>query len=329
MPKFLSSIAQAGNRDTVIGLLDPMISRPFPDLKLPPDKVRRIVDLAALGGVTQFMNYFYWYEYAPAAYRALNEYVGRLCLVLKGARSAATVGIYYPIETFQAEFLPSSAAWSREFWPPAWHRMEQRIRDQDEVVRSLFLHGIDYTWLHGDSLEKAKVEKGWLVAANGRYRTLVMPEVEVLPLTVAQKIEEFEKGGGKVIWVKSLPQMGDSSEEHEKVRAMFAKKKILSPGRVAEAIGSELPPGFTLQAGSEVLAARFCRDDRRITYLVNYRAEKISVSLTSSSGSDGVFDVYDPMNGKITAQKVPASLTMGPYAGILLVEPARTTETGR
>ncbi len=323
MPKFLSSIAQAGNRDTVIGLLDPMISRPFPDLKLPSDKVRRIVDLAALGGVTQFMNYFYWNEYAPAAYRGLNEYVGRLCLVLRGARSAATVGVYYPIETFQAEFLPSSAEWSREFWPPAWHRMEQRIRDQDEVVRSLFLHGIDYTWLHGDSIRNARVEKGWLVAANGRYRTLVMPEVELLPLAVAQKVAEFEKGGGKVIWVKSLPQMGDSPEEHEKLKAMFAKKKTLSPGRVAEAIGSALPPGFTLQTGSEVLTARFNRDGRCITYLVNYRAEKMTVPLSSSSGSSRSFDIYDPMDGKITPQQVPGSVTIGPYASLLVVEPAR------
>ena len=329
MPKFLSSIAQAGNRDTVIGLLDPMISRPFPDLKLPPDKVRRIVDLAALGGVTQFMNYFYWNEYAPAAYRGLNEYVGRLSLVLRGARSAATVGIYYPIETFQAEFLPSSAAWSREFWPPAWHRMEQRIRDQDEVVRSLFLQGIDYTWLHGDSIRSARVEKDWLVAANGRYRTLVMPEVELLPLAVAQKVAEFEKGGGRVIWVKSLPQMGDSPEEHEKVRAMFAKKKVLPPGRVAEAIGSTLPPGFTLKPGPEVLTARFNRDGRRITYLVNYRAEKMTVPLTLSSGSPRSVDFYNPMDGKITAQEVPGTLTIGSYSGVLLVEPAGTAEAGR
>ncbi len=329
MPKFLSSIAQAGSRETVVGLLDPMIARTTPDLKLPPKEVRRIVNLAALGGINQFMNYFYWNEYDPSVYRTLNEYIGRLCLILHGARSAATVGVYYPIETFQAEFLPSSAEWSREFWPPAWHRMEQRIRDQDEVVRSLFLQGIDYTWLHGDSIEKAKVEKGWLVAANGRYRTIVMPEVELLPLAVARKVEEFEKGGGKVLWVKSLPQMGDTPEEHEKVKAMFAKKKTLSPGRVAEAIGSALPPGFTLQTGPDVLTARFNRDGRRITYLVNYRANKTTVPLSLSSGSSRSFDVYDPMDGQITPQQVPGSVTIGPYASVLMVEPSGASGLSR
>lgn len=326
MPKFLSSIAQAGNRETVVGLLDPMIARTSPDLKLPPEKVRRIVNLAVLGGLNRFMNYFYWNEYDPSVYRTLNEYVGRLCLILHGARSAATVGVYYPIETFQAAFQPSSAEWSREFWPPAWNRLEQRIREQDEVVRSLFLQGIDYTWLHGDSIRDARVEKGWLVAANGRYRTIVMPEVELLPLAVARKLEEFERGGGKVIWVKSLPQLGDTPEEHEKVKAMFAKKKIVSPGGVAEVIGTSLPPGFTIETGPEVLTARFTRDGRRITYLVNYRAEKVTVPVTLASGGAQKFDVYNPMDGTIQPQELPGTLSIQGNGSLMVVEAARSAD---
>ena len=329
MPKLLSSVAQAGNHDTVGGLMDLIVARPFFDYTPLPANIRRIVNLASMGGVNHFTCYFVWGKYDPAVYRAINEYIGRVCLVLRGARSAATVGVYYPIETFQAEFLPSPSTWSREFWPEAWRRMEKRIQDQDEVVRSLYLQGIDYTWLHGDWIEKAKVEKGWLIAANGRYRTLVMPEVELLPLTVARKIEEFEKGGGKVIWVKSLPQMGDSSEEHEKVKAMFAKRKILSPGRVAEAVGAALPPGFTLRTGPEVLVARFNRDGRRITYLVNYHAGKVDVPLTLASGSSQSFDVYNPMDGAVTAQKVPGSVTIDGDGSLFLVEPADSARASR
>jgi hypothetical protein len=329
MPKLLSSVAQAGNHDTVGGLMDLIIARPFFDYTPLPGNIRRIGNLGALGGVNPFTCYFVWGKYDPAVYRAINEYIGRVCLVLRGARSAATVGVYYPIETFQAEFLPSPSTWSREFWPKAWHRMEQRIREQDEVVRSLFLQGIDFTWLHGDWIEKARVEKGWLVAANGRYRTIVMPELELLPLAVARKLEEFEKAGGKVLWVKSLPQMGDSSEEHEKVRAMFAKKKILSPGRVAEAIGQGLPPGFTLETGPEVLTARFIRDGRRITYLVNYQADKVTVPVTLAPGSGRKFDVYHPMDGTIQPQELPGTLTIPGDASLMVVEPSRSTDSNR
>jgi hypothetical protein len=201
--------------------------------------------------------------------------------------------------------------------------LEKRIRDQDEVVRSLFLQGIDFTWLHGDWIEKGKVEKGCLIAANGRYRTIVMPEVELLPLAVARKLEEFEKGGGKVIWVKCLPQLGDTSEEHEKVKSMFAKKNVLSPGRVAEAIGTALPPGFTLETGPEVLTARFVRDGRRITYLVNYQADKVTVPVTLASGGARKFDVYNPMDGTIQPQEFPGTLTIQGNASLMVVESPR------
>jgi hypothetical protein len=201
--------------------------------------------------------------------------------------------------------------------------LEKRIREQDEVVRSLFLQGIDYTWLHGDWIEKGKVEKGCLIAANGRYRTIVMPEVELLPLAVARKVEEFEKGGGKVLWVKSLPQLGDTPEEHEKVKSMFAKKNVLSPGRVAEAIGTALPPGFTIETGPEVLTARFVRDGRRITYLVNYQADKVTVPVTLSSGSGRTFDVYNPMDGTIQPQELPGTLTIQGNASLIVVESPR------
>jgi hypothetical protein len=191
------------------------------------------------------------------------------------------------------------------------------------VVRSLFLQRIDFTWLHGDWIRDARIEKGWLVAANGRYRAIVMPEVELLPLAVARKLEEFEKEGGKVLWVKCLPQLGDTPEEHEKVKSMFAKKEIISPGLVAEAIGTALPPGFTLETGPEVLTARFTRDGRRITYLVNYQADTVTVPVTLSSGNSRNFDVYNPMDGTIQHQELPGTLTIQGNASLMVVEPSR------
>jgi hypothetical protein len=147
--------------------------------------------------------------------------------------------------------------------------------------------------------------------------------VELLPLAVACKLEEFEKGGGKVLWVKCLPQLGDTSEEHERVKSMFAKKNVLSPDQVAEAIGTALPPGFTVQTGPEVLTARFTRDGRRITYLVNYRSDTVTVPVTLSSGGGHTFDVYNPMDGTIQHQELPATLTIEGNASLMVVESLR------
>ena len=319
MPKFLSSIAQARGRDTVAGLLDPMIARPVPDLSPSAGNIRRIVNLAALCGVNQFTTYFDWDKYDPKVYRAVNEYVGRLSLVLRGARSAARVGVYYPIETFQAGFVPSPSTWHPEFWPTEWRSLVERIKDQDEVARSLILTGIDFNWLHGDWIREGSVEDGALLAGGGRYNIMVMPEVGLLPLAVAKKLKEFEKAGGKLIWVKSLPELGDAPDEHEEVQSLFAASKTVRPGRVAREIGPVLPPGFGLRTDGAPLIARFVRDGRRIDYLVNYRAQPMSVPLSSANGGKLDLQVYDPLDGSIAAQQTPVSVTIGPYSSLLIV----------
>jgi hypothetical protein len=191
MPKFLSSVAQAKDRDTVACLLDPIIDRPVMELEPSPGPFRRIINMAVLCGVNQFQTYLRWADYEPAVYRGMCEYIGRLAAVLRGARSAATVAMYYPIETFQSEFLPSpdfTHTTETPYYPSVWRRMMDMMETQNTIARSLLLQGIDFNWLHGDWIEKGKVEKGCLIAANGRYRTIVMPEVELLPLAVARKV---------------------------------------------------------------------------------------------------------------------------------------------
>lgn len=322
MPKFLSSVAQAKGRDTVAGLLDPLIARSAPDLTPSPGQIRRIVNLGALCGVNHFTNYMNWNEFDSEVYRAVNEYIGRLSLVLRGARSAARLGVYYPIETFQAGFVPSPTTWHQEFWPAEWRRLAERIEDQDEVARSLVLSGIDFNWLHGDWIREGSVEHGALLAGGGRYDIIVMPEVEVLPLAVAKKLEEFEKAGGKLIWVKSLPELGDAPDEHKEVRSLFAGKKTVKPGFVAKEIGPVLPPGFGLRTDGAPLTARFVKDGRRVDYLVNYRAQPMSVPLSSADGGRLDLQIYNPLDGSIAAQKTPGNVTIAPYSSLLVVEKA-------
>jgi len=330
--KFLSSIAQAKGRDTVACLLDPIIDRPVMELKPSPEQFRRIVNMAAFCGVSQFQTYLRWMDYDPAVYRGMSEYTGRLATVLRGARSAATVAPYYPIETFQAEFLPASGfvmTHDRAWYPPQWRKMQEMREGYDTIAKSLVTTGIDFNWLHGDWIRDAKIEDGSLVAANGRYRTLVMPQVEVLPLDVARKIAEFQKSGGKVLWVSSLPQMGDAEGEHDKVRGLFAGQQVLRPGDVAAAIGRVVPPGFELRTDQAPMVARFVRDGRRINYLVNYRDKPMDVPLESSSNAPLGVQVYNPADGTISKQQVPATVTIAPQSSLLLVESETQPLPGR
>ena len=320
MPKFLSSVAQARGRSTVAALLDPLINRPVAQFVPPPADVRRFTGMAALCGVNQFTTYLFWQQYDPVVYRGLNEYVGRLSAVLRGAMSAATVAVYYPIESFQAAFVPSAACLQGE----AWGRVAERSGRQDTMARGLVTHGIDFTWLHGDWIRDGRVEQGHLVAAGGRYSVIVMPEVDVLPLEVARKLTDFEAGGGRILWVATLPTMGDAPAEHAAVRQMFAGRSVIAAGDVVPALGTVMPPGFTVEIAvppSGVFTARFVRAGRRITYVVNDGLEPAEIQARAAAGGTFTAAVFDPLAGTITPTQVPGILSVGPCSSLLIVEP--------
>lgn len=320
MPKFLSSVAQSRGRATVVALLDPLIDRPVVQLVPPPTDVRRFVDLAALCGVNQFTTYLAWQQYDPAVYRGLNEYIGRLSAVLRGASAAATVAVYYPIESFQAAFVPSADCLQKA----AWGRLADRSGRQDTIARALVTHGIDFTWLHGDWIRDGRVEQGHLVAAGGRYSVIVMPEVDVLPLAVARKLADFEAGGGRILWLATLPTMGDAADEHAAVSAMFAGRSVVPPGDLVPALGTIRPPGFAVEITSPpsgVFTARFVRAGRRITYLVNDNPEPAEVQTHSAAGGAITTDVLDPLTGTVAPAQVPGILSVEPCSSLLIVEP--------
>ena len=58
--------------------------------------------------------------------------------------------MYYPIESFQSRFLPSPKVWTdaerdnRESF--------QASKTQEQVIRSLYRHGCDFSWLDGDAV---------------------------------------------------------------------------------------------------------------------------------------------------------------------------------
>jgi len=324
MPRLLGSIARAHGRTTVMALLDPIINRAAPQLTPAPDDVRRFVGMAAACGVNQFATYVLWQGYEPAVYRRLSDYIARLCVVLRGASGAADVAVYYPIESFQAEFLPAATMHDRSRWPAAWERMQGMSERQDEVVRTLATRGIDFDWLHGDQLAAARVAEGRLITTGGRYAAIVMPEVGLLPLAAARKLAEFQADGGRIVWVRCLPTMGDAPAEHEVVRGLFATAPVVPPGDVVAALGGLPGDDFAVAVEAEspeLFTARFIRAGRRITLLVNNGPAAVPVGTRSVRGGAVLVDAYDPLDGVVTPAQVPGSVTVGPCASLLLVEP--------
>ncbi|MCX6971848.1 MAG: hypothetical protein NTV93_17065 [Verrucomicrobia bacterium] len=329
MPKLVSSVAQLQNREEVTCLLDPLIDRKGDTsfLTASLEQVMRYLNVAFLCGVNHISSYSYWDKYPPEAYRKINEQVGRLALMLRGAKNASNVALYYPIESFQSTFRPVPGVLcpinirsKPANYDPQMILMEET---QEQVIQNLYEHGADFSWLDGGAVLAAKLSGGRLVVGSHDYTTIVMPRVELLPLAVMKKLEEFQKAGGKVLWVDAVPRLGDAPEEHAAVRAAVAGVATITPEQVVGSLGEAFPGSFRLRFDAEnkdILIGRFERDGRRINYVVNKGSAAVSPRFRLEGKASGSVQVYNPADGTITTQTLPAELTMPPSSSLFLVE---------
>lgn len=79
-----------------------------------------------------------------------------------------------------------------------------------EVQQLLMDEHINYNIIDPASLTKATVENASIVAGNGNYKVLVLPDITTVRVEVIAQIEKFVNSGGTVISLKSLPYMSGS-----------------------------------------------------------------------------------------------------------------------
>jgi len=324
--RFFSSVAAWKERGEVICLLDPIIAggglrRLSPDLPL----VQNSANMAFLHGANQMSSYFPLEPketetekangYTPEEYRALNEYIGRISLLLRGARRETSVALYYPIAMFQADYKPSNLFWNQVV---PMHQERQQAWEQTE--HALLDGGLDYDIVHPDALAQAILRKGVLEIGSGSYRYLVMPQVEILPQAALDKIKQFEAGGGTVLWVDKKPVMGAYAKEDAAMRAGVSNIRIIGVGEVAKRI--EHPYGASFRLSMEtgenpVSMARFRKDGQCIYYLVNQSAEDVRIRVRAEGALSA--EQYDPFTGKVIELDLPSQVVIRRFGSLLIM----------
>jgi hypothetical protein len=320
-PRLAASAAQLRGRGTVSVLIDPIVGRPRPGLNPVPRRMMRIINMAFLMGANQVTSYIPWERYTAAAYRRINGTVGRLAAVLRGARNASQIALYYPIETFQSQYLPSTRNWIEALG----ERPEyvQGLRTQEEIIRGLYGRGCDFSWLDGEAVLAAQVGGGRLIVGEHGYTTILMPRVELLSLAVVRKLRAFEESGGHVLWVDAVPHLGDSADEHAAVRAALAAARAVTPGKAMGSLGTAFPESFRLRldgADQNVLVGRYLRDGHPIHFVVNNQDAEAVPVLRLEGETAGAAWVYDPATGAIARRELPGAVTLAPYSGVFVIE---------
>ncbi|WP_391572623.1 glycosylhydrolase-like jelly roll fold domain-containing protein [Cohnella sp.] len=130
--------------------------------------------------------HFYARGYNPQFrhYGLLNAYTNRLCHLLNDGQHVATAGVLYHAE----------AEWSGE------------AMLFQEPVKQLMQNQIDCDVLPADVLLRSSVMEGELAVHEERYRCLIVPYAEALPIELIAKLSELAESGLRVVFVDSLPK---------------------------------------------------------------------------------------------------------------------------
>lgn len=342
--RFFSSVASWKEKDMTIMLLDPIIGgygrkRLSPRLPL----LLNSVNMASFHGANLFTSYLpleprkgtvvNGYKegaegYTKEEFRFFNEYTGRLTQVLRGARREAGVGLYYPIAMFQADLLASE-----KFWPNILKLYEERQQDWDHTEKALLKGDIEYMIVHPEAVADAKIDDGQMQIGFGSYHTLVMPQLDFIPLAVVEQLKRFKKGGGKILWVDQVPHNAEHTTNDQEVKKALQNARKVDVNQIAGLIENAFSPEFdlTFTPGTDQLTiGRFYKNSEQVYLLVNRLQEAISVDVQGQrvEGGVGQIRVLDPSSGKISKVQLPASLPLEANRSLLLMPGQKYLEQG-
>ena len=234
--------------------------------------------------------------------------------MLKGAIHSADIALYYPIESIQAYFLPSTRSLDTGTQPLEAQHIQASLND---TALGLLYKGWDFDFLDACAVLDAVVADGALKFPNGQYRAAIMPSMKVIPAGVLSKLQEFERQGGLLLWVGDLPDLGGSEGEDPIVlREMQKYKSNEKLDTLNEMLERDLETEKE-PAEARVFIGHYVREGMNIYYLVNI--EPIEISMTIRMHKVDSFRIYDPFDGKILDTAIPANITISGYGGIFIV----------
>lgn len=333
--RFFSSVASWKKRDMTIMLLDPIIggyglTRLSPDLPL----LLNSVNMASFHGANMFTSYMpldarnehkvggrstVAKGYTHEEFRFFNEYTGRLTQVLRGAQREAGVGLYYPIAMFQADLKASD-----KFWPKIRDQYKEIQHEWDNTEKALLDGDVEYMVVHPEGIEEAKIKDGTIKIGNGTYHTLVMPQLDYIPLAVSEQLKKFEKLGGKVIWVGQVPRMAEKEKNDKKILKNLQNAKKIDADQLSASISNSYSPEFDLifKPGTDKLSiGRFHKNGGQVYLLVNRLQEAIMVDIDGQrlNKTAGKIKLLNPSTGEISEISLPASLPLEANRSLMLM----------
>jgi hypothetical protein len=297
------------------------------------DEIRGTCNRLIWGGINTLTSYYAFKDLTDDQLRRLNQHVGRCQTLLRGGPQVTDVALLYPIESVWPTFIPAYQGATSE---TAARRIESVF---DGVSTALYGANRDFTYVDARALRDAKVRGDALTHGALRWRVLVLPATDTLPLEAWEKVAAFWRKGGAVIAVGALPANCEGQYPSKRVQALA--RELFGAGEApgiatnkAGGTGVLLPTGMialvpkvidslverdaaSAGAASPVRITRRRVDGHDVYFAINDSDVAWNGELRFCGR--GVSEQWDPNTGAMTpladGAKVPVQL--GPYGARL------------
>ena len=297
------------------------------------DEIRGTCNRLIWGGISTLTSYYSFAGLSDEQLRELNRWVGRCNTLLAGGHQVSDVALLYPIESLWPKFVPAHHG------PTDVQSVRQAERIFDGAATALYAANRDFTYVDSRALTEAKVQGDALVNGRLRWRVVVLPATDTLPLVAWENLAAFWRAGGVVAVIGARPANSEKEFPSPRVRALACE--IFGAGEApaivanqAGGVGIALPVGMSglLPRLLDMVIERDARngDPKSPIKITHRRIDQhdvyfaINDSAAPWSGmvqfpGRGVSEQWDPATGTMTplAAGTNVTLQLGPYGGML------------
>ena len=233
---------------------------------------------------------------------ALNNYIARSQSFLQNSKSDNDILLYYPIY----DRFSSPGEEMIEHFDGVDGHWDGTVFKQDAEL----LHGKGYTfdYISDKQIQKTKVSENLLQTSGNKYRTIVLPQANYIPLETFRKLTDLVKNGATVVIHKGLPKNtagfdsdGTNEKEYARLKGLINFSAVSDGVEEAKLGSGSIVTGDNLeQLLQHVKVKREAMVDNGLRF-VRKRSEDGSLYFISN-WSDKKADAWVPLN--TDAQKV-------------------------
>jgi hypothetical protein len=211
-----------------------------------------------------------------------------------------------------------------------------------DVSEALYNAGRDFTYVDGRALAEAKVEGAALVHGKLRWRVIVLPSADTLPLAAWENLARFAQNGGVVIAVGNRPANSEKAFPSRRVLKLAdnifgpntaemrvtANRRggggVLLPASTAcllsQILDGVLEPDASATARSPLRSTHRRIDGREVYFVINDSDRPWSGPVGFSASGPG--QQCDPATGEVRSFSPGQESSFAAYGGLVFRFPA-------